>query len=56
MQGLEKHAGRSPHVHYPSGKAYRLYVLWLLFFVYVIHHLDRNILLLLQERSAKSSH
>jgi len=37
----------------PSGKAYRLYVLWLLFFVYVIHHLDRNILLLLQEPIGK---
>jgi predicted MFS family arabinose efflux permease len=36
-----------------SGKAYRLYVLWLLFFVYVIHHLDRNILLLLQEPIGK---
>src|ERR1700691_1739227 len=32
-----------------GGKAYRLYVLGLLFLVYVIHHLDRNILLLLQE-------
>lgn len=29
--------------------AYQLYVLALLFFVYVVHHLDRNILLLLQE-------
>jgi predicted MFS family arabinose efflux permease len=36
-----------------SGGAYRLYVLWLLFFVYVIHHLDRNILLLLQEPIGK---
>jgi predicted MFS family arabinose efflux permease len=36
-----------------TGKAYRLYVLWLLFFVYVIHHLDRNILLLLQEPIGK---
>jgi MFS family permease len=32
-----------------GGNAYRFYVLWLLFLVYVIHHLDRNILLLLQE-------
>jgi hypothetical protein len=32
-----------------GGNAYRFYVLWLLFFVYVIHHPDRNILLLLQE-------
>jgi predicted MFS family arabinose efflux permease len=32
-----------------TGRAYRLYVLCLLFLVYVIHHLDRNILLLLQE-------
>jgi len=29
--------------------AYRNYVLCLLFLVYVVHHLDRNILLLLQE-------
>jgi MFS family permease len=36
-----------------AGGAYRLYVLWLLFFVYVIHHLDRNILLLLQEPIGK---
>jgi predicted MFS family arabinose efflux permease len=33
----------------PAGKPYRLYVIGLLFLVYVIHHLDRNILLLLQE-------
>src|ERR1700691_64290 len=32
-----------------GGAAYRLYVIGLLFLVYVIHHLDRNILLLLQE-------
>jgi len=37
----------------PPGSGYRLYVLWLLFFVYVIHHLDRNILLLLQEPIGK---
>jgi predicted MFS family arabinose efflux permease len=35
--------------HESTSKAYRLYVLWLLFLVYVVHHLDRNILLLLQE-------
>lgn len=35
------------------GSGYRIYVLWLLFFVYVIHHLDRNILLLLQEPIGK---
>jgi predicted MFS family arabinose efflux permease len=34
----------------PTGSAaYRLYVIGLLFLVYVIHHLDRNILLVLQE-------
>lgn len=32
-----------------TGKPYRLYAIGLLFLVYVIHHLDRNILLLLQE-------
>jgi MFS family permease len=32
---------------------YRLYALGLLFLVYVIHHLDRNILLLLQEPIAR---
>jgi predicted MFS family arabinose efflux permease len=38
-----------PETPETSGKAYRIYVLGLLFLVYVIHHLDRNILLLLQE-------
>jgi sugar phosphate permease len=32
-----------------SGSAYRLYMAGLLFLVYVVHHLDRNVLLLLQE-------
>ncbi len=36
-----------------TANAYRLYVLGLLFFVYVVHHLDRNILLLIQEPIGK---
>jgi predicted MFS family arabinose efflux permease len=32
-----------------SGSTYRLYMAGLLFLVYVVHHLDRNVLLLLQE-------
>jgi predicted MFS family arabinose efflux permease len=32
-----------------AGRGYRLYMAGLLFLVYVVHHLDRNVLLLLQE-------